>query len=270
MNHIGTKRIETKRLLLRPFSMDDAERMYRNCLANKEVTKFLHFKPYANVQEVEDRFSTWMRLYENPDFYHWAITWKKTKEAVGTISLNQLKESTKKASAGYYLKSELWHQGLGTEALSAVLDFAFYEIGLNRVEARHDVKNPYSGAVMRNCGMTYEGTFRQADCNNTGIYDVVQYAVLAEEYDKWKEEKRRKERKMIVSINSIELVKEFAKVVAESGKRVIAASGQYRVDASSLMGLFSLNLTKPITLEFSEDCEELKVKLQKFLYGRKK
>ena len=72
---------------------------------------------------------------------------------------------------------------------------------------------------------------------------------------------------MVVSINSIELVKEFAKVVAESGKSVIAAS---RVDASSLMGLFSLDLTKPITLEFSEDCEELKAKLQKFLYGRKK
>ncbi len=75
---------------------------------------------------------------------------------------------------------------------------------------------------------------------------------------------------MIVNINSIELVKEFAKVVGESGKYVIAVSGQYRVDASSMMGLFSLDLTKPITLEFSEDCEELKEALQKFSYGRKK
>lgn len=75
---------------------------------------------------------------------------------------------------------------------------------------------------------------------------------------------------MIVSINSIELVKEFAKVIAESGKYVIAVSGEYRVDASSMMGLFSLDLTKPITLEFSEDCEELKEALQKFSYGRKK
>lgn len=81
---------------------------------------------------------------------------------------------------------------------------------------------------------------------------------------------KEEERKMIVSINSIELVKEFAKVVGESGKYVIAVSGQYRVDASSMMGLFSLDLTKPITLEFPEDCEELKAKLQKFSYGRKK
>lgn len=69
---------------------------------------------------------------------------------------------------------------------------------------------------------------------------------------------------MIVSINSIELVKEFAKVVAESGKYVIAISGDYRVDASSMMGLFSLDLTKPITLEFPEGCEELREKLLKF------
>ncbi len=70
---------------------------------------------------------------------------------------------------------------------------------------------------------------------------------------------------MVVSLNSIELVKEFANIVLESKKRVIAVSDEYRVDASSIMGLFSLDLTKPITLVFLEDAEELQKKLQKFV-----
>lgn len=69
---------------------------------------------------------------------------------------------------------------------------------------------------------------------------------------------------MIVSLNSIELVKKFAEIVLKSEKCVIAASGDYRVDAGSIMGLFSLDLTKPITLEFSGDCEELKEELRQF------
>lgn len=74
---------------------------------------------------------------------------------------------------------------------------------------------------------------------------------------------------MVVILNSIELVKEFASIVLESGKSVIAVSGEYRVDADSIMGLFSLDLTKPITLEFLEDAEELQEKLQKFIQDKK-
>ena len=74
---------------------------------------------------------------------------------------------------------------------------------------------------------------------------------------------------MVVTLNSIELVKEFAKIVLESGKLVIAVSGEYRVDASSIMGLFSLDLTKTITLEFLEDADELQEKLQKFIKDKK-
>ena len=70
---------------------------------------------------------------------------------------------------------------------------------------------------------------------------------------------------MVVSLISIELVREFANIVLESKKRVIAVSDEYRVDASSIMGLFSLDLTKPITLVFLEDAEELQKKLQKFV-----
>jgi ribosomal-protein-alanine N-acetyltransferase len=66
-----------------------------------------------------------------------------------------------------------------TEALSAVVDFLFKEVGVNRVEACHDPSNPHSGDVMRKCGMQYEGTQRQAGINNQGLCDMSWYAILA-------------------------------------------------------------------------------------------
>lgn len=69
---------------------------------------------------------------------------------------------------------------------------------------------------------------------------------------------------MEIALHSINHVKEFAKIILESGVNVTAISGKYRVNAGSVMGLFSLDLTKPIELEFSEDSEDLKEKLVPF------
>jgi ribosomal-protein-alanine N-acetyltransferase len=68
-----------------------------------------------------------------------------------------------------------------TEALNAVIDFFFEQVGVNRVEACHDPQNPNSGKVMEKCGMRYEGTQRQASFNNQGICDLSWYAILAED-----------------------------------------------------------------------------------------
>lgn len=63
------------------------------------------------------------------------------------------------------------------------MDYMFDEVGVNRVESRHDPRNPNSGAVMRKCGMKFEGTLRQSDWNNQGICDASWYGLVAEERD---------------------------------------------------------------------------------------
>ena len=59
--------------------------------------------------------------------------------------------------------------------------FFFEEVGAGRIQARHDLRNPNSGAVMVKCGMKFEGTHRQADRNNQGICDASYYGILASE-----------------------------------------------------------------------------------------
>ena len=55
MNHSGTIRLETKRLVLRPFVIEDAPAMYRNWANDPQVTRFLTWTPHANVEDVYKR-----------------------------------------------------------------------------------------------------------------------------------------------------------------------------------------------------------------------
>ena len=106
---------------------------------------------------------------------------KEAHEVIGSISVIWLNESVCSAEVGYCLSDSYWGKGIMPEALGAVIRFLFDRVGVNRIQATHDPKNPNSGRVMEKCGMQYEGTLRQAGRNNQGICDEVIRAILREE-----------------------------------------------------------------------------------------
>lgn len=183
LTHKGTKPLETSRLLLRPFVMEDALPMFRNYANDPEVTKFLCWQPHGDVEETKGLLAEWIPNYEKPDYYFWAICPKETGEPIGGISIVKQEDRIHMVQAGYCIGKKWWNQGYTSEALQALIDFFFKEVGINRFEARHDPNNPNSGKVMEKCGMTFEGINRQADRNNQGICDVCMWAVLREDWD---------------------------------------------------------------------------------------
>ena len=183
MKHLGTKTIETERLILRRFVPEDAQAMYDNWASDPEVTKYLTWPTYTSVEPARQIIGAWCAAYEHEDFYQWAIVLKTNgEEPIGSISVVDKDDKIMKAEIGYCLSRRFWHKGIMSEALRAVIGFLIEEVGMNRVESRHDTNNPNSGAVMKKCGMKFEGTLRQADWNNQGICDAVHYAILACEW----------------------------------------------------------------------------------------
>lgn len=75
-----------------------------------------------------------------------------------------------------------WRKGYTSEALIRLVRFFFEDVGVNRVEAYHDPRNPNSGKVMQKAGMLYEGTSRESYLNNLGFCDAANYALLARDY----------------------------------------------------------------------------------------
>ncbi|WP_308780598.1 GNAT family N-acetyltransferase [uncultured Clostridium sp.] len=183
MKNLGTKTIETERLILRRFKIEDAEAMYKNWASDAEVTKFLTWPPHSSNEVTKNVLQDWINNYEKDDFYQWAIILKENgDEPIGTISVVDKDEEVNMVHIGYCIGTKWWNRGVTSEALMAIIKFFIKEVGVNRVESRHDPNNPNSGKVMMKCGMKYEGTMRQADVNNQGICDYAMYGILANEY----------------------------------------------------------------------------------------
>lgn len=183
MEHKGTRYLETPRLILRPFTVKDSEAMYRNWACDNQVTKFLMWPPHESVSVSKEVLEEWVENYKDADYYQWAIVLKDNPdEPIGSMGVNNKIDPTiKMAHMGYCIGRKWWHQGITSEALKRIIEFLFEEVGVNRIESRHDPHNPNSGAVMKKCGLKYEGTLRQCDWNNQGICDASYYGLLADE-----------------------------------------------------------------------------------------
>ena len=183
LTHKGTQPLETHRLILRKACREDAEAMFRNWASDPEVTKYLTWPTYKNVETAHQILELWSKEYEKTDYYQWMIVLREVGEPIGSISVVRLNDRVEEAEIGYCIGSRWWHKGIMTEALTAVITYLFQEVGMNRIAARHDPNNPHSGGVMRKCGMKYEGTFRSCDRNNQGLCDAAQYAILRSEWN---------------------------------------------------------------------------------------
>lgn len=179
MNHKGTKVIETKRLILRPFIASDAENMFKNWTNDPEVTKYLSWTPHENLNVTKLCLDTWTKAYESEENYHWAITLKENpNEVIGSIGTVFVDNYLEQAHIGYCLSKKYWSKGIVSEALESILSYLF-QCGFTRIVAIHSVLNPASGQVMKKCGMKFEGILRKAEKDNTGEFcDIAQYAIL--------------------------------------------------------------------------------------------
>ncbi len=185
MEHLGTKQLETQRLILRKFKLSDAGAMFRNWASDDEVTRFLMWPSHKDVSVSENILKEWISKYDDKKFYQWAITLKpNVGEPIGGISVVDMDDRLQMVHIGYCIGRKWWHQGITSEALAELIRFFFDEVGVNRVESRHDPNNPNSGKVMQKCGLKYEGTIKQGDWNNQGICDYSIYGLVREDYEK--------------------------------------------------------------------------------------
>ncbi|SCN26298.1 hypothetical protein N3C_2769 [Clostridium sp. N3C] len=107
MNHLGTKELETDRLILRRFKVSDGEAMFKNWASDPEVTKYLTWPTHTEVGISEYVVNDWVSHYEAPKFYQWAIVLKSNgDEPIGSISIVEMDERINKVQVGYCIGSK--------------------------------------------------------------------------------------------------------------------------------------------------------------------
>lgn len=182
MHHLGTVTLNTRRLLLRPFVPEDAPVAFRNWCSDPEVTRYLRWSTHPSEEVTRMVLGDWIASYADPTFYQWAIVLAQSGEPVGSISVVHHDDKLKLVHIGYCIGRKWWGQGITTEAMAALIDFFFEQVGAERIESLHDPNNPASGRVMLKCGMQQEGVLRKADWNNQGVVDACYHGLLREEW----------------------------------------------------------------------------------------
>lgn len=181
--------LKAERLTLRRFEMADAkdiQRLAGDRAVADTTTSIPH--PYKDGMAEAWIDSQTKNLAADKEVT-FAVCLSETGELVGAISLLEF-QAGHQAEIGYWFGKPYWGKGYGTEALQAVLLYAFADLGLRRVHGRCLARNPASGRVMLKNGFRHEGLRRSHSLKWGVLEDVELYGLLREEWSVLSRESR--------------------------------------------------------------------------------
>lgn len=182
LNSVGTRRIETRRLVLRRVMLEDAPQIFENWAKDPEVARCVTFTPHDSLTTTQNVVADWIGEYADPYCMLWVIEERASGRVVGRIrAINQDRENMA-CELAYCLGQRWWRQGYMTEACRAAIDDLFFYGGYNRIEARFDPNNSASGAVMAKVGMNDEGIRRQVRYKNGVFQDRHYFAIVKRDW----------------------------------------------------------------------------------------
>lgn len=186
MNNVGTKLLETKRLILRRGNMDDASQIYNNYGKDPVVSKYVVWNKHETIKDAEDLMEKWVKSYEDDCSYKWVVILKQINEVIGSISAVKVNKNYKTVEVGYCFGSKWWNNGFATESLRRVIKFFFEEVEVETIYANYISNNRASGRVMEKSGMKHDGTLRNRmiDKNTNKHVNLEAYSITKEDYFK--------------------------------------------------------------------------------------
>jgi ribosomal-protein-alanine N-acetyltransferase len=151
--------IRTSRLFLRPLSQADAPAMFA-IMADPDTMRFWDWPAFTDPDTVEEIVAAQLADMEAGNALYWAVCLQKDGPAIGCCDLSEIDRHHARAEVGFLFGRESWGQGYATEAMTAIADYAFDALGLQRLWARFHAGNDKSRALLERLGFAYEGTLR--------------------------------------------------------------------------------------------------------------
>jgi ribosomal-protein-alanine N-acetyltransferase len=173
----------TTRLILRPLRLADAADVLAYA-GDPEVSRFMSWEMHRSIDDSQD-FLLWvMECYSHHEEGPWGLEERSSGRLIGTCGLHDVVPADRRAELGYTLARPYWNQGYMTEAVEAVLKFAFLRLDLNRIQAVCVPENLASERVMQKVGMTYEGTLRDYRLIKGMLRRMKMHSILRREYER--------------------------------------------------------------------------------------
>lgn len=158
MRHLGSKRLETDRLILCPQTMEEQKYLW-SVLMIPEVNKY-----YLTVPSfLKDKLKDWdkqekyyiegVNKANNPDVYKWSVFLRDDGECIGMVTCQDIEgQPDSIRDVGWYLDPKYQGKGYGYEAAKRMVDYMFKEVGIDEIRTGAAIVNPSSWRIMEKLG----------------------------------------------------------------------------------------------------------------------
>ncbi len=173
--------LQTERLTMRRLHESDGDALYA-IFSDSATMKYWGHLPYTEKQQALDSISDHLEHWDAGRSLCMAIESRLKPGLIGTISLFNFYEDCRRAEVGYILARAHWGTGVMSEALKAIINYAFFDLNLNRLEADIDPNNTASATLLKKNGFSLEGYLRERWIVGDQFSDTELYGLLRNDY----------------------------------------------------------------------------------------
>jgi [ribosomal protein S5]-alanine N-acetyltransferase len=169
--------LTTERLTLRPLEISDAPALFA-ARGDAEVMRYWDWPAQTSVEQVEGIIRDHFPEVEDGNVLWWAVTLTVDGRVIGECDLSEIDDRHGRAEVGFLFNRSYWGNGYAFEAMTAVKDYAFNRLKLERLWARFHAGNVASQRLLERLGFAREGTlkrhiFRDGERRDCEIYGLL-------------------------------------------------------------------------------------------------
>jgi len=183
LTHCGTGEIETARLCLRCFKYSDDDDMLEHWVSDPKIQSMYSEPVYSSKEEAKALLDKYILSYERADYYRWAIIEKASESCIGQIAIFLVDDKNHFCEIEYCIGSQFQRKGYCSEAVQVIIDYAFRNIGIHKMQVCHKEHNIASKGVIQKSGFTYEGTLRDYFFMDGRYVNRLYYSMLRTEWE---------------------------------------------------------------------------------------
>jgi len=169
--------LKTDRLLLRQVQYYDIKDMHR-MRTDPEVMMHMDIEIPQSINDTQKKFEQEIESFSQGDSVYWAIILKSSNEFIGGAGYWRLIKEHYRAEIGYQLLPKYWRKGLSIEALKAIIQFGFKEMGLHSIEGNVNPKNIPSMKLLEKLGFEQEAYFKENFYFNGKFLDSIIFSLI--------------------------------------------------------------------------------------------
>ena len=173
--------LQTERLSLRPLHASDASAIL-SIRSNPIVMRYHSSPPWTSIDQAYALIAVATEALQTGDHLRLAIERKQDHALIGTCGLFHLDQQCRRAEIGYELHLDAWGKGYMHEAQWALLEYAFSDLALNRIEADIHPANIASAKSVERLGFRKEGHLRERWIVGGEVSDSIIYGLLASDW----------------------------------------------------------------------------------------